>query len=751
MLEYLKAPKGADTNLEPEQWAMVRTKNYKAWFGDWENDPENASKVLDENGEPTKDTVGKASMGEYERWKNGSLMQGIGVAREATQELGLRFSINDLTESIQVIEDIRQRRFGQSLTQEEAIQFVSALEIVSDGAPMEVDYNRESFDALFANGVITPEGKVKMGEGQFKKFKDLNRTHQLAYAYETLRNPDFITHKKSTAKGGQPAERDYSKIYGKVFTISFRDAESIVHYNSISVLIDGSEIVISNYAPNSIERFRRELKEGSLTYIKKVTLPSESGTSAQGDQRTTDAGSSFVSKDTNSSETSNASGVNLSVTPEQDAEYRRAYEAGDVAKAIEMLDAAAIAAGYGTKAFHGTEKGFNVFQADYRTGGNFFTPQEDAAKAYANAQSLGKGGVVMPVYLNLGKTFEIDAKENQWDEVPIEWEVDSQKDDYDEFFDSDSDAEKEALKHPDAVISSSGISDTTDIAKRAKSNGYDSVVIRNIYDPADNSYNSMQDDIVIFTPSRIKSAEPFTFDDNGNLIPLSERFNTESDDIRFRISGENATFAEEDANELVNDIANGVYRQISSQENSGNLATEMDSESDGEVLFRFIGEIGADRLDKTDGGRRILNLIEAKKYNTPESAEKIKRAYGWELDKDAKGNPVWKYEESDFGIKDLNIKDGANLSDVIDDEGLFAAYPELKNYTLAIEDSATSMRPTRRLRSKKVQRKKMLVLLLSMRSNISSRVRRVGQEEQMPRIRLSWIQSRTSSLISARI
>ena len=112
--------------------------------------------------------------------------------------------------------------------------------------------------------------------------------------------------------------------------------------------------------------------------------------------------------------------IKVRVTPAQDAEYRKAYEAGDVAKAIEMLDAAAIAAGYGTKAFHGTEKGFNVFQADYRTGGNFFTPQEDAAKAYANAQSLGKGGVVMPVYLNLGKTFEIDANENQWDEVPIE-------------------------------------------------------------------------------------------------------------------------------------------------------------------------------------------------------------------------------------------------------------------------------------------------------------------------------------------
>lgn len=52
MGNYMKAPNGADTNLTAEQWAMVRTKNFKKWFGDWENDPENASKVVDENGEP---------------------------------------------------------------------------------------------------------------------------------------------------------------------------------------------------------------------------------------------------------------------------------------------------------------------------------------------------------------------------------------------------------------------------------------------------------------------------------------------------------------------------------------------------------------------------------------------------------------------------------------------------------------------------------------------------------------------------
>ena len=49
---YLKAPNGKDTNLTPKQWVQVRTKAFKDWFGDWEYSPENASKIVDANGEP---------------------------------------------------------------------------------------------------------------------------------------------------------------------------------------------------------------------------------------------------------------------------------------------------------------------------------------------------------------------------------------------------------------------------------------------------------------------------------------------------------------------------------------------------------------------------------------------------------------------------------------------------------------------------------------------------------------------------
>ena len=49
---FMKAPNGKPTNLNEQQWLQVRTKAFKEWFGDWINDPENASKVVDENGEP---------------------------------------------------------------------------------------------------------------------------------------------------------------------------------------------------------------------------------------------------------------------------------------------------------------------------------------------------------------------------------------------------------------------------------------------------------------------------------------------------------------------------------------------------------------------------------------------------------------------------------------------------------------------------------------------------------------------------
>lgn len=50
---YNQAKAKGETELTFKQWQQVRSPEFKAWFGDWENDPENASKVVNERtGEP---------------------------------------------------------------------------------------------------------------------------------------------------------------------------------------------------------------------------------------------------------------------------------------------------------------------------------------------------------------------------------------------------------------------------------------------------------------------------------------------------------------------------------------------------------------------------------------------------------------------------------------------------------------------------------------------------------------------------
>lgn len=50
---YEQAKADGETVLTYRQWVQVRTPAFKAWFGDWENNPDNASKVVNpETGEP---------------------------------------------------------------------------------------------------------------------------------------------------------------------------------------------------------------------------------------------------------------------------------------------------------------------------------------------------------------------------------------------------------------------------------------------------------------------------------------------------------------------------------------------------------------------------------------------------------------------------------------------------------------------------------------------------------------------------
>lgn len=69
---------------------------------------------------------------------------------------------------------------------------------------------------------------------------------------------------------------------------------------------------------------------------------------------------------------------------------------------------------------------------------------------------------------------------------------------------------------------------TDTIANWAKEQGYTSVYVKNVYDGGDKA-----NEYIFFNPEQLKSADPVTYDDNGDVIPLSQRFNRKVQDIRF--------------------------------------------------------------------------------------------------------------------------------------------------------------------------------------------------------------------------
>lgn len=89
----------------------------------------------------------------------------------------------------------------------------------------------------------------------------------------------------------------------------------------------------------------------------------------------------------------------------------------------------------------------------------------------------------------------------------------------------------------EVAVKSTGKMSTRDIAKFAKEQGYRGVKISNIYDNGGGGKDAGAGDVYIFfyPEEDVKSADPVTYDDAGNVIPLSERFNNSNSDIRYSL------------------------------------------------------------------------------------------------------------------------------------------------------------------------------------------------------------------------
>lgn len=207
------------------------------------------------------------------------------------------------------------------------------------------------------------------------------------------------------------------------------------------------------------------------------------------------------------------------VTPAEDAAYMDAVKRGDMETATRMVREAAAKAMPDTKVvgddglpkivYHGsTENGITVFRTKH---GAYFSSDRNNANGY----SLGRGNVYA-AFLDLKNAEEIDANGSKWSGMRFKG---------DEKY-------KKAL--------GTNVLSPADIAAYAQENGRDGAIIRNVVDG-----DAKGDDYIVFNPSQIKSADPVTRDDNGEVIPLSRRFNADNADIRFRQPRSRVTQAED--------------------------------------------------------------------------------------------------------------------------------------------------------------------------------------------------------------
>ena len=212
------------------------------------------------------------------------------------------------------------------------------------------------------------------------------------------------------------------------------------------------------------------------------------------------------------------------------------YDAGiatdaDVEEMQRDVDEAARDNDYTIKAYHGTTEDFTEFNRGTQGqnhdgylefgGGFYFTPDAGEAREWVSRGRSGMSGEatprVMAVYLNPGRILGADdAVPGGADYLRSMWL-------------SSADANfiaNRAYRFINYLTEERGFSNT-EVQDTLKALGFDAI------DATFGQGKSGQ--YVVFDPEQIKSADPVTYDDNGDIIPLSERFNPDSRDIRWSV------------------------------------------------------------------------------------------------------------------------------------------------------------------------------------------------------------------------
>lgn len=500
---YMKAPNGKPTNLNERQWAQVRTRAFKKWFGDWEKAAEespstaktNSSKIVDENGEPK--VVYHGSPFRFFRFDKTKLGQSTGddSAKEGffftdnkeLAELFSRYSLENLP-----VSDVEQLVKDRLLNMSDD-ELNDAYEVYRNDSPDYLDYADET-DSPNDRDYLEIRGFLLDGVSE----KEAKRE----YIQDSI---------ESKIEGGYFSDMEEVEEELSSIGIEFGNNEQ-VFLNIESPLVDEVE---RDYFHNGedvspmtpvLQNAKRMGRDGVV-----FTGIVESGQKGAANQ--------YVAFEPNQikSATDNVGTFDVGQediryrdSGQMDAEYMSAIESGDMRKAGRMVEAAFRKAFPGSKVknvvYHGVAVSEDGRQFPYNSiRDGHFTDDEGFAEYYA-----GSDGYVYKVFLDI--------------ESPLEQDFRGQNSDFAR------DAEGNDVS-------------TRTFARRAReSNGkYDGAIITNVDEYGDGieadgvgNYDGSVTDYIPVSADQIYSAEPVVYDDNGQVIPLSRRFENGNPDIRYK-------------------------------------------------------------------------------------------------------------------------------------------------------------------------------------------------------------------------
>ena len=186
---YLKAPNGKPSNLSPRQWAQVRTKAFKDWFGNWEL----AQKVL--NIVAAAKEHGFKNFADAKAWANDNIVRTL--TNEETGGKGeIRISNNAVSKFLS------ESAVAKSESKDVHLSVLKVLpDVIRESVDAEqhpdykkgADGNRSAENGVNENvtihrlyGAVEIDGKTYRVKVTLKEYTDSNRP-QKAYSYEATK------------------------------------------------------------------------------------------------------------------------------------------------------------------------------------------------------------------------------------------------------------------------------------------------------------------------------------------------------------------------------------------------------------------------------------------------------------------------------------------------------------------------------------------------------------------------------------